>query len=347
MSLKKATTMTDVARKAGVTQSTVSHVLNGTAKISDDVTTKVWQAARELSYQPARAARSVSSGAKSQVIGLVVPDIDNSFYTELAKRAEAAARRSGYLTVLCNTGYRLGVERDYIERLTRDAGGVAGVLLGYQLVSSESYRLLAQSGIPTVALDDFSKAKSYEFPSISVNNLLGGRLVAEHFVKLGRKGVAVSSLANKSRAVSQRIKGFLEAMEELGDPVPESNILIESSPYGRVEDGINVGAKVLVDGSIDAIFATNDYMAFGIMKRLHRHGLKVPEDVAVVGYDNVAFSEVIEPSLTTVAQPLTQLVEAGMDMLLRLAESGEGAPGIEHQTIDPWLIIRGSSLGRA
>ncbi|MDR1798095.1 MAG: LacI family transcriptional regulator [Clostridiales Family XIII bacterium] len=346
MPIEKAITMKDVAERAGVTQSTVSHVFNGTATISEAVTQKVRAAAEELCYKPRHRPVGRLNGKPIRAIGLIVPDIENNFYAEFVRKTEALARQRDYLTILCNTESKVGLERNCIEQMA--VSGVAGILLAYELMSPESYRALAKTRIPAVAMDTYAKTDTWEFPSISVNNLLGGRLAAEHLVKLGRKNAAITSavLNAGATAMRERIKGFRMAMEEYGYPVAEENIFIESHPYGSMEGGSNIGAKVLVDGSIDAIFATNDYTAFGVMKRLCAHGLRIPSDIAIIGYDDVTFSGFVEPSLTTVAQPIGRLSETGMELLFSAIKNGNEAVR-EHIVVDPNLVIRDSTLSNA
>ena len=339
MKNERKVTMDDIAQKAGVTQATVSHVINGTAKISETVTKRVLRAAKELEYVPKKWSR-VSRDRVKKTIGLLIPDVENGFYAEIAKGVETAMRRRGFMMFQCNTFYKSSYEKNYIKTLLQY--NVSGVIVGYPMASRESYNILLENHLPTIIVDDRPKGMEELFSSVEINNLLGGQLAAEHLEKLGGKQICIASEPVISSALEHRINGFCHMMADMGKPIKNEYIYIEDSQYGKMEMGYNIGAKILVDGSIDAIFATSDHVAFGIMKRLKEHNVRFPEDVMIMGYDDVNFAHLMEPSLTTISQPIDKLAEKGAELLYE--NINNYAAEIEHITMDPCLVIRNSTM---
>ena len=332
-------TMNDIAKKAGVTQATVSHVINGTAKISDEVTNRVLRVADELNYVHKKPVRS-SKIPRPKTIGLLIPDVENGFYAEISKGVEAVMRRRGFMTFQCNTFYKPNYEISYLKTLLQY--GVSGVVIGYTLATRECYEILIENKLPTIILDDRPEGMEDFFPSVEINNVLGGKLAAEHIEKLGRKHICIASEPVISLALKQRIKGFCNALERGGCSIDRTHIYIEDNQYGKLDMGYNIGAKIIIERDVDAIFATTDNVAFGIVKRLKEHRIKIPDDIMVIGYDNVSFAQLIEPSLTTVSQPVDRMAEKGADMLYNYITGQKS--DIEHIVMDPSLIIRDSTM---
>ncbi len=329
-------TMSDIAEKVGVTQATVSHVLNGTAKISEAVVKKVQRAAKEMGY---KKKQKIMNASKSKSVGLLIPDVENGFYAEIAKIVEIIMRRQGYLTFQCNTLYRAEYERMYLKTLMDY--GVMGLVIGYPMVNTSCLELLRESGIPAVFLDDAPELLKGLFSSIEINNIHGGMLAANHLIKLGARKVSIASEPVISKPLSDRIKGFTEAMAGNGITVDQSRVFIETSQYSKMDMGYNIGAKILIDGDIDAVFATSDYVALGIMKRLKESRVNIPGDIMVMGYDDISIAQIVEPPLTTIAQPASQLAKKGAELLCGYIKEGEGAESI---LMEPCLIIRESTM---
>ena len=329
-------TMSDIAEKVGVTQATVSHVLNGTAKISESVSKKVLKAAKEMGYKKKPKVQGVS---KSKSVGLLIPDVENSFYAETAKVVEIVLRRHGYLTFQCNTLYRAEYERMYVKALLEY--GVMGIVVGYPMTNGVSLELLRASEIPAVFLDGAPQDLKGLCPTIEINNTLGGELAANHLFKLGAKNVCIASEPLVNQPLEERVAGFKTTMAANGVPVDEARIFIETSQYSKMDMGCNIGAKILIDGGIDAVFATSDYVALGIIKRLKESKKRIPEEIMVMGYDDISIAQIIEPPLTTIAQPVGQMAKTGAEMLCASIKGQQEAKSI---TMDPCLIIRESTM---
>lgn len=331
--------MKDVAKLAGVTQPTVSNVVNGSESVSVQVKERVLKAIDQLGYVPNALAKGLKQ-QKTNTVGLIIPDIDSGFYSEIAKGVEESLRNSGYITFLCNTLYKSELEKLYLNALIQQ--NVAGIIVAYPLVDQKIYARFKKYNIPLVVLDDKVEEEEFVIPSVEMNNLNGSKLAIDHLFRTGAKKICFASEPLFSRALKLRYEGFRQAMKRYDLNLDENLILIENNQYDKIKMGYNLGAQILLRDNVDAVYASSDNLAFGIMKRFQEYGIKIPDDIVVVGYDDVPLSELISPALTTVSQPKQQMAMKGAEILIKMINNEEY--DFTEVTFEPSLIVRQSSI---
>lgn len=321
------TTIKDVAKHAGVSVATVSRYLNKKGYISEEAKNKIEATIKQLNYRPNDIARSLST-KRMQTIGLIVPDITNPFFPEIARAIEDRALLEGYTVVLCNSDEQEHKERHYIETLKQKY--VAGFIIATNQLEREYY---AGLDVPLVLLD---RITDDTVPSISSHNKNGAALGTEYLLSCGVTEIACISGPQHVGPAYERTQGFLEAVAGLDIKTH----LIES-PFHFKEAEKAAFELLTAHPEIDGIFAGSDVIAIGVQRAVHRLGLSVPDDIQLVGYDGISLGEMVTPSLTTVDQNIYQLGETAVKMLMAIIE-GENVDN-EHVMIEPSLIVRDST----
>jgi LacI family transcriptional regulator len=304
------TTIKDIARIAGVSTTTVSHVVNKTRFVSEDLRERVIRVIKELNYQPYGLARSLRK-KQSGTIGIVIPDNTNQFFAEVVRGIEDKCFKNGYSVFLCNSDGEPAKERNYLKLLIEK--GVDGLVLVSAGDDKEAMGLLENRAIPKVIVDrDIS---GLHMDSVLVDNQQGGYEAANFLIKLGHKKIGCITGPSNVTPSWQRVKGFKKALQENDLPVDES--MIATGDFKS--RGGSEGLKRLMQGNVipTAIFVCNDMMAIGALNAAHELGVNVPERLSLVGFDDIALASLIIPNLTTVAQPKYKLGETGAELLLK------------------------------
>lgn len=332
-------TMDDVARAAGVSKQTVSAVVNNKSGISEKTRERIRKIMIRLDYQPNLLAGSLR-GQSSFTIGVLIPSITNPFYPELVRGIEDEAQRRGYSLFLCNSDENPEKEVEYLQLLRRHR--IAGLIVATIQVRpawTEALRNLAAQRVPVVVLG--ASRPSASVVQITIDDVEGFVKATSHLLDLGHDRIGMIMPPSDPNGESPRVTGFLQAHALRGKTVT-SKLL---TPGGwHVTDG-RVGATRLMELPVPptAIVAPNDMAAIGAITKLKELGRRVPEDVAVVGYDNIAIAEWYDPALTTVDQPHYLMGERAMQALLkRLEKPGDPAEAL---TLETSLIVRRSSGG--
>jgi DNA-binding LacI/PurR family transcriptional regulator len=336
--ISKNPTMKDIARIARVSQATVSYVLNNSAGISQKVRERVLEIADDLGYIPNAIARNLKNKT-SNTIGIIVPDVMNSYYNEMINYVEKMTREQGLFSFVCNTMHDPKIEEWYIVNSIQQK--IAGIIICYGLTNRECYKKLDQHGIPFVILDDLSEDEKNS--CIIMNNIKGSFLAIRHLIKLGIRDIAYCSQALYNIALRERYKGFRLAMEEAGLSVSEEMIYIskEHKDYDKIRLGYTATEKILSKGFPSGIFAATDHIAFGVIKKLNDLNIRIPEDISVIGYDDVPLSGIISPSLTTISQPIKKMCKLGaVTLFSEINNEGYKANNI---MLEPKIIIRESA----
>lgn len=328
------TTIRQVADRAGVSIATVSHVLNDTRYVSDELRERVLQAMRELSYQRNGLARSLRSG-KSHTIGLVLPDSSNPYFAEIARAVQDAAYELGYSLLLCNTDGDLEKEATYGSLLIEKQ--VDGVILIAAGASGEHIAELQRCAIPIAVVDRDSPDVAAD--SVQIDNRQGGELAARHLLELGHRRIACIAGPLDVYPSYDRVYGYMDALRAAGIEIdPE---LIVNSNF-RANGGYQAAGRLLAQSALPtAIFACNDLMAMGAIGAIVDHGLRCPADIAVVGFDDIQLSQYTNPALTTVAQPKQEMGRQAARLLLERMQ----APALPIRTIElaARLVVRRST----
>ncbi|WP_181174188.1 LacI family DNA-binding transcriptional regulator [Mesorhizobium sp. B2-3-11] len=329
----------DVAIEAGVSPTSVSHTLSGKRKVSAEIQVKVRAAMERLGYQPSRTAQNLARG-KTKIIAAVVPDIGNSFFAELTKGVEAAAVSRGYNVILCTTGFDHEREIQYLRMVKSRAVDGVVYAAGAPPSNSEVHRVLGD--MPMVFVDE--EIPGTDFGSYVSDSEAGAKMVARHLLELGHRSVLVLDVFANT-ATSIRRTGSFEAAWMAGGG---KRFVATKADYtergGR--DAVMPHMEALRSGEITAIFSLNDFMAIGAINHLKAEGINVPNEVSVVGFDDVLASRYMWPALTTVRQDVTALGTVATLALLSFLEGD--TPLVKEQVLFPVeLVVRESTAKRA
>ncbi len=316
-------TLNDVARLAGVSTMTVSRVINNSGYISPETRARVDLAIAELGYMPNVLARQLRS-KRTKTIALVLTDITNPFFTTIARGVEDAAGAQGYAVMFCNTDESETEEIEYIRVLIQRR--VDGVLLVPATDSSGSLELLQKHGLPVVVLD--RRARSGQVDEVRGDSEAGAYLAARHLISLGHRRIAiVTGPAGVSTSVD-RVAGYRRALAEEGLG-PESEQIL----FGEYNEasGHEMTRLILADGTQPtAIFAGNNFIAFGAIRALREAGMRIPEDMSIVVFDDLPQGWAVDPFLTVVSQPAYEIGKRAAELMLeRLA----GDAPVERRTL--------------
>jgi LacI family transcriptional regulator len=332
------TTIKDIAQKTGLSITTVSLVLNGKAdKISEESKELVLRVAKELNYRPNQIAVGLVK-KRTNTLGLIIPDISNIFFSELAKGVEDEGRKYDYNVILCNTNDRHDLEVEYVNVLA--AKGIDGIILDMSVEDSEekarkSLSLLLSYGIPAVIVDRYSDDKN--FTSIYIDNEQGAYLATQYLIDLGHKRIGCVTGPSSERTSMDRLRGYSKAMQEHNIPLDEELILEGKYQFWG---GYNA-AKELMNNDITAIFAFNDMMAYGVARALRENNVSIPKDVSLMGFDDIFFSEIFDIPLTTVRQPTYEIGQIAVKTIIDEIENGKKIR--EDIVLQPKLQIRKST----
>jgi LacI family transcriptional regulator len=327
-------TMKDVARLAGVSIATVSATVNGSAFVSAELRARVTEAIHQLGYAPDGVARSLKKG-RTQLIGLIVADITNPFFTELVHVIEAAMQDAGYSVLLCDTDEDFEKEGHYLRILqTHRVDGVilapTGIAEAYQSLKTLSERLplvLVDRALPDLGLD-----------AATVDSFAGAYEATSHLLDLGHRKVATVAGPNHLAPARDRLDGFRTALEERGVAVRAD--FIRSGSF-REEEAMGAALGLLSGKDPpSAIFVANNHMMIGVMRAITQLRLNCPRDVSVVGIDDFPWANAFTPRLTVVRQPVEQLGRAAVRLLL--ARMAGQAPEPTQEVLRPALVIRDS-----
>ncbi|MDQ3063509.1 MAG: LacI family transcriptional regulator [Acidobacteriota bacterium] len=324
----------DVAREAGVSTATVSHVINETKYVTDITRQKVRDAIEKLNFYPNAHARSLASG-RSNIIGLLVSDISNPFFPELIKSIEAAAFEHGYNLMLFNTNYDAKRAADYVRRLIELK--VAGVALMTAELEPELIEELIKKQVRAV-FNDLGTVTEY-MSNIILDYALGIDEAVRHLVSLGHQRIV--HIAGLSRIHSGNIRrdAFIDAMKRY---LPNSQTPMIFQGDFRFESGRMAATELLDLKKLPtAIVAANDMMALGAMQELKANGLTIPHDISIIGFDDIAFASLCEPPLTTVCSPRVEIGRRAIEALMTTIERPNQF-GVEIR-IPTYLITRKST----
>lgn len=320
----------DVALLAGVSVGTVSNVLNRPESVTEKTRTKVEQAMAELNFHRNASARQLRAGV-SRTVGVIVMDVSNPFYTELARGIEDRLATDDHTLILSSSDDDPRREQRFLRLFAEQ--GVRGVLVTPMASTAERLGDLRRLGIPSVLMDSTDPAHA----SVGVDHVSGGRQAVAHLLDRGHRRILFLAGTPELQQTRHRLRGAVEAVTaaglEPGEVLKVVNLAVLTS-----NDAQQALVEALDSGgpAPTAVFAMNDVVALGVMRELRRRGLSIPHDMAVVGYDDLYFAAELMTPLSSVRQPMRQLGWAAADLLLT---------GQAHPLFEPELIVRASSDG--
>ncbi|MFP4563214.1 MAG: LacI family DNA-binding transcriptional regulator [Spirochaetia bacterium] len=329
-------TINDIARITNVSKSTISRVINESGPVALETRRKVRDAIEALNYEPNEVARSLSL-KRTRTVGVIVQDIRNPYYAYACWHAERFFRKYDYKIIISNADNDPGVEESVLNAMKYR--GVEGVLcVGVQEGTSSLINFMTRSEVPLVLVD--REIKGYDVARVILDNVYGGQLVADYLFSLGHTRIAFLT-SSFTEAERLRLDGFLQAFANRNLDIAEKYIISQTEEMwhrGECPELI----KLLRNGNPPtAIFASNDYKAFQLLNILKKSNIHVPEDISLVGYDDVEAASYVSPALTTVHQPIDKMIDLGAQMLMRYI-NGDSINEKE-KVMKPWLVEREST----
>lgn len=328
-------TLKDVAKEAGVSVATVSRYLNDTAKLTGATRASVKRAVDALGFRPNRVARRLRiSGGRALLIGLVVPDLRNPFFADVARGVETTAQRWGSAVIVGHSDESEALERMYLDLLGSES--VDGIVLPTVQQGVLTARDLAPAGIPVVCVD--RRPGALRVDTVVSDNEAGARAATDHLLRLGHRRIGfVEGLPTISTS-RERLAGYRQALAAAGVAADKALVRIGDSRQCGGRD--RAGALLDLDRPPTALVVGNNLMTLGALEAVHERGLRIPDDVAIVGYDDMPWSAAFNPPLTCVSQPGFEMGQRAAELLMRRIEHPDAAP--ELVVLQPRLVVRAS-----
>jgi LacI family transcriptional regulator len=329
-----AASIKDVAKEAGVSIATVSRVLNDIDVVNEDTKQKVKDAIKKLAYRPNIVARSLKT-QKSSTIGIIIPDISNQFYPEIVRGCEDVANIYNYNIMLCNADLDVEKEMEALKILKEKM--IDGVIYMSNSIGHNIIDLIHELEMPTVLVET-TDAEGI-FPSVTIDNVMAAADAVKYLLSNGNKKIAyVGTSIEKGNALSKRYEGYKNGLEEM-----EISLNKDIIYFGGVKakDGYE-GINTILDKSaeVDAVFCASDEIAMGVINALRDRRIRVPEDVDVMGFDDIYSASIFYPKLTTVAQPMYDMGSVSMRMLIKAINN---LPVEEKHFVLPYRIVERDS----
>jgi len=329
-------TLRDIARETGLSVNTISRALNGKPDVNPETRQRVESVAKQLGYVPNSIARSLVGG-QSCTIGLIIADLQNPFYSKVAQGVEEAARAEGYSTILVNTNERESDERQAVQVLRSKR--VDGMLIHPTQGESEHICQLRNDGIPFVLINRHIDEVNPDY--IINNNQKGAYMAVRHLLELGHKRVLHISGPERISSVQERIVGYKQALSEFKIPFDEKMVV---HTLLNMQSSYETTLRVFESGlAPTAIYTYSDLLAIGTFKALRELNKKVPDDISLVGYDDIDFAAFLEVPLTTVRQQMYEIGRQAVKLLIKIIHDASYVPGKYKVVLDPELIVRRST----
>ncbi len=338
---KKKTSLADIAKALGVSKTLVSMVLNNKGKengINEETQKRVWAKAKELDYKPNIMARSLRTG-RSHTIGLIVADISNVFYARMCRAIEDAASKRGYYCLFSSSDEKADREKELIQML-RDRL-VDGIILSTTLENNADIHQLKEDDFPLVLIDRYIPNEATPF--VTADNYGGSKEAVEHLVKKGKKRIGLLRISpSHLTSMTERERGYKDALKANDIPYDESlNIEI---PYHAIDSTIAEIIPKLLSGPepVQALYALNNNLATAALNCLNKMGKSIPDDVALLSFDDIELFGLVQPGITAVEQPIEEMGTKAVEIILDKIEKGDKAALKDQIHLSTTLIDRGS-----
>jgi len=326
-------TIRDVARKAGVSVATVSRVFNDSGPVNVETRNRIREVARELRYAPNSAARSLSA-RRTGTLGVLLPDLHGEFFSEVIRGVDLAVQRHGYHLLLSSSH---NDRAEVAAALRVMHGRVDGIILMSPAVDADTLVAELPASLPVVLLN--CAVRDERFDSLDIDNAGGARAMTEHLLACGHRRIAVVCGPARNHDANERLRGYREALRAAGVEPREAWEL--PGDFSEAAGHRSAASLLALDPRPTALFAANDAMAIGAMSALREAGLRVPDDVAVTGFDDVPISRYVTPPLTTVRVAISEFGARAADVLVA-ALAGDGTHRRGHDVLPTALVVRGS-----
>lgn len=327
-------TIRDIAKKAGVHVSTVSRALNDSSRVKYETKQYIKKVAKEMNYMPHELARGLA-GKSTNTIGVIVPELINAFYAEIMNGIESSLEKKGYSIIFGKSDFKLEKEQKYIELFNRKK--VDGIIVSSMTLDTlEKIETLDVNKVPFVLIDSCHTREDID--SINIDNEYGVYNAVDYLIKTGHKKIA---FVGDQVTNEDRLKGYKKALKDHDIQIDENLVKIGTERFEM--GGYNSVRQMLESGNKpDSIFAVNDHMAIGTIKAITDKGLKIPQDISVIGFDDITISNYLELPLTTVVQPKLEIGELASKLILERIENKD-KPAVQHIVLKPKLVIRSTT----
>ena len=332
------TSLKDVAKYTGISVSTISRVLSNKNYVKEHTRKKVLEAVRLLNYSPNIMAQSLKKG-RSNTIALLIPSIQNMIFTEVTRGVEDTARKNGYMVILCNTDESIEIEKSYISTLRPRL--IDGFIIASSIPHSIHIQQLRNENFPVVLA---CRVYDNSIDAVVSNNKTAAYEAVKYLIERGHRKIAITLGDTQLVLYSDRYKGYLQALEENNINLDEKLVIRQRS---NISSFYNLTKSMLENGIIpDAVFSTTDAQAITVMRAIFDCGFRVPDDISVVGFDNVEISALVEPPLSTVSQPLYKMGVLAAEKLIYQIDYKEKYGVLDEPLVDiveTNLLIRKST----
>src|SRR6266568_4064998 len=329
----------DIARVAGVSHSTVSRALRDSSLISVEMRERIQELAREMGYTPNAIAQSLLT-RQTSTIGLVVTSISDPFWGDVMKGVEEVARAAGFSVFLSASHNDPDQEMAIIETFHRRR--VDGILIAASRITNNNNKRLKSFRVPTVLINSQTESEATLLHWVSVDDRKGAQLAVEHLLRLGHRSIGYLGISSRPRSNQQRLLGYQSALATAGVPCCDAWVVITAGDEASHEEDVTAGQTALprlLDAGVTAIFCYNDMTAIGVLMACRERGIAVPEELSVIGFDDIRMASYVTPPLTTVQQPKVQLGCLATQVMLDLLNH---RPGRNH-ILMPTLMLRAST----
>lgn len=329
-------TIKHIGEMAGVSAAAVSKALNGHSDISEETKTRILEICKQVGYTRNEIARNLAKG-KSNMIGLLIPDISSPIYSEVFKGLDIQAREHGYCLFLCDTNRDIELEKKYVRTLMEKR--VSGIIVAPVSNSVDHIEEITRNSIPIVYIG--GKVNDNMGNYVTVDNFYGSKTAVDYLIKLGHREIYMVCDRDNTKTMTDRIKGYETVMQENNcNPV----VYVDGAGRKWRESGYFQTKHILALGKIpSAIFCSSDMVAIGVMEAVLEKGLRVPEDISIVGYDDAAFASLPTINLTTIAQPKFEMGEKTFNLLYKIIKS-HNSDYKNREIVKPELVIRGTCI---
>jgi len=338
LSNKKKTTIKDIANVLGITPSAVSKALNDHPRISDKTKVAVLQVAKNLNYQPNRLASALRKG-KSNLVGVIIPKANSHFFSSVIEKMEAILNKEGYNVIVTQSNESFEKECRNIDALlyTQVDGIIAS--MANETTDLSYYEKIKTKGVPLILFDRGENDLQVDY--VGIDDYMSSQLVVEHLVNQGCKRIAHIGGFSHTRIYRNRIRGYRDALEKFGLPIEED--LIEECDL-TIDDGRRImNELLLLPNKPDAVYVAGDYAALGALQILKEKNIKVPEDIALVGFSNEPFTSFVTPSISSIEQHSARIGELAAEAFLKRIEDPKREVSLNKFILEAELIVRETS----
>src|SRR5699024_7973598 len=332
-------TLNEVANEANVSATTVSRVINDSDKVNPDTRDRVLKAMRKLNYRPSRVAQRLrGKKGRSKLLGVIIPDIQNQYYSNIARGIEDVAYNKDYDVILCNSDENPDRERFYLDVL--QAESVDGVILPPIHQYGTAVEGIIDTGIPVVCVD--RKFAKQSVDTVVINNKKGAYSATSHLIDLNHKRIGIITSSPQFSSFQERQEGYEQALKD--HDIPVNNSLIKEGDPRNSETARKLTLELLqLDSAPTALFITNNLMTLGVLKALKQQNFVVPDDISIVMFDDMPWAQIMTPPLTVVRQPGYEMGRRAAELIFqRIADSERETVEV---TMNPELIVRKSTGG--